>query len=153
MLSQTADRTLAPRVYGKGKKGYNITDEYALKTARNMTDATTMPTPMDYMTLLNKKGIVTIVVDNEYGDTSKITLISAEEELRRVKEAMKKHHTVFMYYVTVCGAAVLLFGFFLSSMISGLFGPLTSTVGVLMSVSGAVGALINWRDWVKKNAV
>jgi hypothetical protein len=119
---------------------------------RNNKDSTGNLLGPDYFGLLKTNGIGTITVSDEYGNMSRVNLITVEEEKRRMTNAMNKKHNMYTYYSIVWGMCAVAFGVFVTSGVSGLLGPLTSIAGSLISAAGIVGGIVDWKDWVKKNA-
>lgn len=100
---------------------------------------------------INESGIGTVTVENEYG-TMKVSLISFEEAVKKEKLTMSRKHTAFVYYSAIWYISAVILCFFITAGFSGLTGPLTSTSGSILSVIGIAGAIIDWKDWNKRNA-
>ncbi len=120
----------------------------------NISEMATLGTPeptFDLFKELNFPNAGTLIVHTEYG-TMKVTLISVEEEIRRVTNAMNKKQRRFTYYSFVWSLCTASFGVFVSSLFSGLFDVFVSLTAIIMTTTIAVGAFIDWKDWLKKNA-
>ncbi|ANY67961.1 hypothetical protein BBD42_16885 [Paenibacillus sp. BIHB 4019] len=100
---------------------------------------------------VQEMGISSIMIDTAYGTIS-ISLINVEEEIRRVISVMDKKHLLYRYYTFIwilCTAALAVFS---TSAISGLLGPLSSIAGIVLSITGIIGAYLDWKDKVRKDA-
>lgn len=92
-------------------------------------------------------------VNFQYLDAYTNSRISQE---KRVKEAMEKMQkiqtkfTLYKYYSTIWVISALLAGGFAISGVSGLLAPFPSISGVLATITGMIGAFIDWKDREKK---
>ena len=92
----------------------------------------------------------TITMESPYG-TMKVSVMSAEEELRKVVSAMKKGQIAYRYYSSIWSLCAVALCFFITAGASGLLGIVPSAVGAIFSIVGGVGAVIDWKGWNKKN--
>lgn len=92
-----------------------------------------------------------LTVETAYG-IMKVSIVSTEEEIRRVVMRMEKRHAAFKYYSSVWSISAVVLCAFVVSGIGGLIGPVTTCVGTLFSAVGVVGSYVDWRGWLKRHA-
>ncbi|MCL6605619.1 MAG: hypothetical protein K6T94_22375 [Paenibacillus sp.] len=92
----------------------------------------------------------TVTVDSAYGKM-KVSLTSTDEEIERVTSVMKKSRIAYQYYSSIWSLCAVALCFFITAGISGLLGMAPSIVGATFSVVGGIGAILDWKGWIKKN--
>lgn len=111
---------------------------------------TVAPIQSDVIPLMEKEGIGSLTLNNEYG-TIKMSLISAEEEKRRVVISMEKKLTAYKIYSSIGFLSVAALMVFITLGLTNAIGPLSMIVGILFSFVGVVGSIVDWKEWLKKN--
>lgn len=72
--------------------------------------------------------------------------------LTRKVVGMEKKQFMYKYYSYIWTFCALLLGVFVTSGVSGLLGPLSAFTGSILSITGIIGAVIDWKGWNRKNA-
>lgn len=92
----------------------------------------------------------TVTLNSPHG-TVKVSVTTAEEEMRKVVKTLEKKQVAYRYYSSIWSICAIALCFFVTSGIGGLLGPVSSFVGSLLSITGFAGCVIDWKGWSKKN--
>ncbi|GIM45234.1 hypothetical protein DNHGIG_07830 [Collibacillus ludicampi] len=99
--------------------------------------------------IVKNKAISEASVNLTYGDTYISFRIVNNSPAGGVDSTLQRNFDLYKYYSLIWIICSMLIGIFITSGLSGSLGPLTSIVGVIMSLGGIIGAYLDWKDRVE----
>lgn len=123
----------------KSKESSSVLNRTQTDTSRNMPQFI----PEDLVSVMNDEGIITLIIDNEYG-TMKVSLVHAREEVRRVVGMYKK---ALSFFVSFGSIGVGAFSSFVVLGLLGVISPFVAIMGSFFTGILTAGLFVDFKKW------
>ncbi|WLR48143.1 hypothetical protein LC065_02395 [Halobacillus litoralis] len=120
-------------------RDYKEVEQTSPRITNNEADGTDSFIPLEEGELFSTELIGNLEVAPSYNGIN-------EDNERRIEEVMQMKFNTYKYYTLIWSLCSLLVGFFATAGITGLLGPFSSTVGLVMSIVGIISAKIDWNE-------